>query len=179
MSRILTLVSLSSLALVAAIILGMLPIQTTDDLQEVSRVPTVCALPIVLPRFNTSLLQINHLGKGQTELEVPITFEHPSIDGLGTLVEYNVTLKPMNDWNATARKMATSRTDVHCQAAAVVRFAIPQTEVPDLMAWELDVSADAEPNIGHHLGSDRVYVSFTKAASGDVAAVVRTPADYW
>ena len=179
MFRSLGIFVLGLIALVLSIFLAVLPFQMTDDLKEIERVPTICSLPIISPSFNLTSVQTRYKSKGQVDIEVAVFLKHPGISGLGNWIEYNVTLKPMDDWYSIVSKVDTGRVTVKDQAIVSAHFSIPKHEATSQKSWELEVSADAEPSVGSSSGVDRVYVSFLNQTAGDPVAIVTGPAEYW
>src|SRR2546421_3409411 len=167
------------LGLIALVLSIFLAVLKTDDLKEIERVPTICSLPIISPSFNLTSVQTRYKSKGHVDIEVAVLLKHPGISGLGNRIEYNVTLKPMDDWYSIVSKVDTGRVTVKDQAIVSAHFSIPKHEATSQKSWELEVSADAEPSVGSSSGVDRVYVSFLNQTAGDPVAIVTGPAEYW
>lgn len=167
------------IALVISIFLVILPFQLTDDLEEIERLPTICSLPIISPSFNLTSIQTRYNSKGQLDIEVAVLLEHPGISGLDNGIEYNVTLKPMDDWYSIASKVDTGRVTAKDQAIVSAHFSIPKHEATSHHSWELEVSADAEPSVGSSSGIDRIYVSFLNQTAGNPVAIATGPAEFW
>ena len=179
MFRPLGLFVLGLIALILSITLAVLPFQTTDDLKEIELGPTTCSLPVISPSFNLTSVQTRHKSKGLIDIEVDILLQHPRIGGLGDRVEYNVTLKPMDDWFSSASHVDTGRVTVKDKAIVSTHFSVSAHEAASHQSWELEVSADAEPSVGSSSGLDRIYLSFLNQTAQDPVAILTGPADYW
>ena len=179
MIRSLGILALGLMALIFSIFLAVLPSQLANDLDEIKRFPTICSLPIISPSFNLISVQTSYKSKGNVDIEVAILFEHPRISGLGNEIEYNVTLKPVDDLYSIASKIDTGRVTVKDQAMVSVHFSIPKHEATPHSSWELEVSADAEPSVGSSSGFDRVYISFFNQTAENPVATAIAPAEYW
>lgn len=167
------------LALMVSVLLLIIPSQISDDLSEASQVPTSCFIPIISPTFNCSSVRTSDSTKEKVEVEVAVLISRPGIEGLNDGIEYNVTLKSMDDLNSVASRVDSGRVTVKDQAVISTRFSIPKDEAASQKTWELELVAGVEGGVLDNFGLDRVYVSFVSQKSGSSKAIITEPADYW
>jgi len=167
------------LGLIASLFIVIIPSQITDDLKEVADSQTSCLFPGISPFINSSSIRTSYGTKEEVEVEVAVLITRSDVNNLSTEVEYDVTLKPMDDLYSTPTKVDSGRVTIKGQAIVSTRFSIPKIEAVSQTTWELEFKAEDANGTVDNSGLDRVYVFFTKQKEGDPVAVIIEPTKYW